>query len=157
MFKTQPVDESFFHSAPFQLRDTFEINRSAPEVWADLTKDDTLSWCRILDEVTWTSARPFGVGTTRTVKSLKGASLLHERYFRWEEGRQMSFYVVESSAPLFKRFAEDYVVEPASDASCRFSWTIAVEPHAAAKIADPLNRRLLGSLFRDTRKHYGVG
>ena len=99
--------------------------------------------------MSWTSARPFGVGTTRAVKSLKGASLLHERYFTWDEGSRMSFYVVESSAPLFKRFAEDYVVEPTSDASCRFSWTIAVEPHAAAKIADPLNRRLLGSLFRE--------
>jgi hypothetical protein len=156
MFKTQPVDESFFHSAPFQLRDTCEINRPASQVWTDLTKDDTLSWCRILDEVTWTSPRPFGVGTTRTVKSLKGASLLNERYFRWEEGHQMSFYVVESSAPLFKRFAEDYIVEPASDNSCRFSWTIAVEPHAATKIADPANRKLLGTLFSDTRKHYGV-
>ena len=156
MFKTQPVDEAFFHSAPFQLRDTFEISRSAPEVWADLTKDDTLSWCRILDEVIWTSPRPFGVGTTRIVKSLKGASVLNERYFRWDEGHQMSFYVVESSAPLFKRFAEDYIVEPASDGSCQFTWTIAVEPHAATKIADPVNRRLLNSLFRDTRKHYGV-
>jgi hypothetical protein len=47
-------------------------------------------------------------------------------------------------------------VEPASDSSCQFTWTIAVEPHAAAKIADPVNRRLLSSLFRDTRKHYGV-
>ena len=157
MFKTQPVDEGFFHSASFQLRDTIEINRSAAEVWTDLTKDDTLSWCRILDEVEWTSPRPFGVGTTRTVKSLRGASVLNERYFLWEEGSRMAFYVVESSAPLFKRFAEDYIVEPASDTSCRFTWTIAVEPHAATKVADPVNRRLLGTLFSDTRKHYGAG
>jgi hypothetical protein len=154
MFKTQPVDEGFFHSAPFQLRDTFEVNRPASEVWDDLTRDDTLSWCRILDEVVWTSPRPFGVGTTRTVQSLRGASVLNERYFRWDEGERMSFYVVESSAPLFKRFAEDYILEPASETSCHFTWTIAVEPHAAARIADPVNRRLLGTLFRDTRKHY---
>ena len=36
------------------------------------------------------------------------------------------FYVYESSLPLFKRFAEDYVVEP-DGAETLFTWTVAVE------------------------------
>jgi hypothetical protein len=155
-FKNAPVDEAFLDSARVRLSDTFAIARPAAEVWEELTADGTLWWCRILDDVRWTSPRPFGVGTTRTVKSLKGANVINEHYFRWEEGRRKSFYVVTASAPLFARFAEDYLVEPVSDASCRFTWTIAYESRPSMKLGRPLNDRLLRTLFTDTRKHYGA-
>ncbi|MGH2958320.1 MAG: SRPBCC family protein, partial [Solirubrobacterales bacterium] len=115
-----------------------------------------LSWCRIIGDkgINWTSDAPFGVGTTRTVSALKGANKFREYFFVWEEGRRQSFYVLEASAPLVKRFAEDYVVEPTSDTSCSFTWTIAYEPSAIGKPGDALNKRLLKSLFADTRKHY---
>src|SRR3954452_7912619 len=107
-FDTRPVDERFLEEAPVRLVATFAIPRPAASVWADLTGEDPLSWCRILDRVTWTSARPFGVGTTREVVALKGFEVLQERFFRWEEGRRKSFMVVKASAPLARAFAEDY-------------------------------------------------
>ena len=155
-FRTQPVDSAFFDTAPVQLRDSFEISRPATDVWAQLTADDALYWCRILSDVTWTSPRPFGVGTTRTVKALRGANVLKERFFRWENGSRMSFYAVEASVPGFRHFAEDYLVEPNSETSCRFTWTVAIDPAPAGRITMPMNRALLGTLFRDTRKHYGA-
>jgi hypothetical protein len=155
-FKNQPVDESFFDSAPVRLSDTFEVARPAADVWAELTADDALRWCRIIDELTWTSPRPFGAGTTRTVKSLKGANVINESFFRWDEGRRKSFYVVDASAPLFTRFAEDYLVEPGSDGACRFTWTIAYESRPSMRPGTPVNNRLLRTLFTDTRKHYSA-
>jgi hypothetical protein len=156
-FATQPIDETFFDRAPMRLSETFAIAKPAPEVWADLTSDDSLSWCRILDRITWTSPRPFSVGTTRTASSLRGTNVIRERYFRWEEGRRKSFYVVEASAPLFTRFAEDYLVEPTSATSCEFTWTIAVEPRGPlARALGPVNRRLLATLLTDTRRHYAA-
>ncbi len=89
--------------------------RPAEEAWAELTAENPLAWCSVIDAVRWTSPRPFGVGTTWTVTSLHGANVLDERFFRWEEGRRKSFYAVRSSGPLFRRFAEDYVVEPVSE------------------------------------------
>jgi hypothetical protein len=154
MFRCLPADAGFLDAAPFRLADSFEIDRPAEAVWAELTAEEPLGWCRILRRVEWTSPRPFGVGTTRTAHARGGA--LRERFFRWEEGRRKSFYVVEASAPLFRRFAEDYLVEPNGPGSCRFTWTIAAEPRAAARLAAPLNRRLLGTLFTDTRRHYGL-
>jgi len=151
-FKMQPVDERFFDAAPFRITDTFQIARPAADVWADLTADNALSWCRVVKSIEWTSPRPFGVGTTRTVKALGGASVFWERYFRWEEGRRQSFTVDEASTPLFKRFGEDYLIEPDGENACRFTWTIAGEP----RFPGP-NKMLLGSLFKDTRKHYGAG
>jgi hypothetical protein len=138
-----------------RLSETFAINRPAAYVWDELTADNTLSWCRILDDVSWTSPRPFGVGTTRTVKSLKGANTINEYYFRWEDGRRKSFFVVDASAPLFKRFAEDYLVEPVSDESCTFTWSIAYESRRGMNAGRPVNDRILRTLFTDTRKHYG--
>ena len=155
-FTLKPVDESFFDSAPVVLRETFEIGRPAAEVWRELTGSAPLHWCRVIDRITWTSPEPRGVDSTRTVSSLKGLNVLKEHFFRWDEGRRKSFYVTEGTTPLFRRFAEDYVVEPVSDSSCRFTWTIAYEAPAAARPGDALNRRLLGSLFTDTRKYFGA-
>jgi len=154
-FATEPVEEDFFETAPQRLTGDFHIQRPAGEVWAELAADNPLAWCRILKRISWTSPRPFGVGTTRTASSLGGVNVLHERFFIWEDGRRMSFYALEASVPLFRRFAEDYLVEPASDSSCRFTWTVAIEPRPAARLGSPVNRMLLQTLFTDTRKHYG--
>lgn len=156
MFTTQPVDEAFFDDAPFRLSEAFDIPRTAAEVWADLTADNPLSWCRLIRDITWTSPRPFGVGTTRTARTVGNTGVINERFFRWEEGRRKSFYALESSVPLFRRFAEDYLVEPTSETACRFTWTIAIEPHPAVRPFSFANRRLLSTIFRDTRRHYGL-
>lgn len=155
-FPSQPVDESFFETAPVRLRGKFEIAKPAAEVWADLTAEKPLGWCRILQDVSWTSPRPFGIGTTRTATALFGTNVLHEHYFLWEEGRRHSFYVLESTTPMFRRFAEDYLVEPTSESACRFIWTIAAEPKAAGRLAMPGNKLILKTLFTDTAQHYGL-
>jgi hypothetical protein len=139
-----------------RLRASFEIARPAAKVWEELTADDALHWCRILQEVRWTSPRPFGVGTTREVNALHGANKLRERYFLWEEGRRHAFYVVETTGLLFKALAEDYLVEPTGEETCRFTWTIAVRPSAIGKAAMPVNRAILKTLFTDTARHYGL-
>ena len=153
-FKADAVDETFFDSAQVRIQDTFEVARPAAAVWAELTGPNPLSWCRVIDRIDWTSAAPFTVGTTRTVHALKGTNVMKEHFFRWEDGRRKSFYVVDASAPLFQRFAEDYLLEPAGDAACRLTWTIAFDPKAAMRPGTAVNRRLLGTLFTDTRKHY---
>jgi hypothetical protein len=155
-FPTQPVEDGFLDVAPFRLAETFEIPRPAAEVWEDLTVDDPLKWCRLLREISWTSPRPFGVGTTRTARTVGNLSVINERFFRWEEGRRQSFYAVEANTPVLRRWAEDYLVEPTSQTACRFTWTIAIEPQPLARPANPVNRLMLSTLFRDTRRHYGL-
>jgi Polyketide cyclase / dehydrase and lipid transport len=139
-----------------RLRAGFEIARPAAAVWADLTADDALHWCRILQEVEWTSPRPFGVGTTREVSALWGVNQIREHYFLWDEGRRHSFYVTESSGPLFQSLAEDYLVEPRGPDACRFTWTIAVAPSAIGRPGKPVNRAILKTLFTDTARFYGL-
>jgi hypothetical protein len=67
VFKLAPVDAGFFEDAPWRFVDTFDIGLPASDVWAELVADGALSFCRSLRGARWTSARPFGVGTTRTM------------------------------------------------------------------------------------------
>ena len=155
-FKLSECDEAFLASAPNRQVGVFEIPHPAERVWSALTADGTLSWCRALSSVTWTSPRPFGVGTTRMVKTPLGALVLKETYFIWEEGRRKAFHVSEASMPLFRRFAEDYVVEETSPTTCRFTWTVASEVPSAAKPGNPINGLITKSLFNDTKRHFGA-
>ena len=155
-FKLQPVDETFFDAAPKRFVGTFEIGRPASEVWAELVADGALSFCRSLRGASWTSPRPFGVGTTRTMPALFGALVVDERYFRWEEGRQQSFCVERASLPMFRRFAEDYLVKETSPTTSRFTWTIALDPYPAMRLGDPVNALIVRGLFKDTRRHFGA-
>jgi hypothetical protein len=155
-FNCTPVDESFLEAAPLRLRGSFDVNQSAARTWDELCADDALHWCRILNDVRWTTPRPFGVGTEREVKSLGGSAYLREHYFRWEEGHRHSFYVKETTSPLFKALAEDYLVEPRGENACRFTWTIGVELTPVGRPGKPVNRAILKTLFTDTARHYGL-
>ena len=130
-FSCEPVDESFFETAPVRMSAHFEVPRPAADVWGELTGERAALLVpdpagRRLD----LAAPVRGRHDARSEGAL-GRQRAREHYFRWEEGRQHSFYVVEASAPLASRFAEDYLVEPTGEGSCRFTWKIAFEPKAA--------------------------
>jgi len=106
--------------------------------------------------VNWTSPRPFGVGTTREVHAL-GGPRMRERFFRWEEGTRKSFASYESTLPLFKRFAEDYIVEADGDDTL-FTWTVAIEPKDALalpfKVIAPAVKAAFGRLPADGQRYW---
>ncbi|MBT2265634.1 SRPBCC family protein [Rhodococcus erythropolis] len=125
-FPLAAADADFIRSAPPVITHRIESEATCESMWQTLTSDGALaSWAHGITGADWTSARPFGIGTTRTVRA--GAlAALNERFFRWDEGNRMSFYVESASLPGFKRFAEDLVLEPASIGS-RLTWTFAVQ------------------------------
>ena len=84
-FKARPVDEDFLDAAPLILRQTFEVPLPTERVWGELTSDEPLAWCRILQAIDCTSPR-----------------------------------------------------------------------RSPPRVANPLNKALLGTLFNDTCKHYGI-
>jgi hypothetical protein len=153
VFKLEPCTASTFETAPTVFRSVMEIARPAPDVWSELVADGSLGWCRALGGALWTSARPFGAGTTRTMR-VAGALVINERYFRWEDGRRKSFYVVEANLPLFAYFGEDYLVEETGQSACRFTWTMAGQSSALGAPGAPILRGLVQSMFADTRKHF---
>lgn len=99
---------------------TMDIPFPAATVFAALEDGD--AWQAWMDlNVNWTSPKPFGVGTTRTVSLANGAAI-DEEFFAWEPGRRMAFCFVAGGLPV-KAFVEDYVLEDAPGGS-RLTWTL---------------------------------
>ena len=69
--------------------------------------------------VTWTSPKPFGPGTTRTVEV--GEQKVEETFFAWEDGKRMAFRFERSSLPV-SAAVEDYRVVPV-DGGCELRWS----------------------------------
>jgi hypothetical protein len=151
------ADADFLASAPHIFRYQKRFAAPPEKVWQSLISDESLAaWSPMIRELTWTSPRPFGVGTTREVSPPVGPRV-RERYFLWDEGHRHAFYVYESSMPLFKRFAEDYVVEPDA-AGTSFTWTIAMEPKGAValpfKVIAPAMKAGFGRIPSDGQKYF---
>ncbi len=159
-FALESVDASVFDSAPHIFRYEKHYDATPERVWESLQSDASLStWGPSVSSVTWTSPRPFGVGATREVALAPGVMRVHERFFRWDEGHGYSFYVYEANAPLFRRFAEDYVLTPESTGT-RFNWTVAIEPKAALalpfKPLAPVLKAAFGRMASDGQKYFAA-
>lgn len=158
-YDLEPFDEDFFDAAPYRSTHVVELPVPPERVWAELTGDQPLAWCRLLDRGRYTSERPYGVGTTRAIRVARGLISLRERFFRWDEGRRHSFHVTQASLPAFRRFGEDYLIEETS-LGCRLTWSFAYQPRPLVSATGPLGRLLAGSLERglvaDTRRHFGA-
>ena len=154
----EPADSSIFGAAPLVYRFPARLPVPPERVWESLASDRSMwDWGVGVKRLTWTSPRPFGVGTTREVVLPLGAMSLREYFFRWDEGKGFSFYVTESNRPGFVRFAEDYIIEPDGD-GCVFTWTIALEPKPALlrvmRLAGPLNKMAFGQVPRAAKKYF---
>jgi Polyketide cyclase / dehydrase and lipid transport len=124
-YPIEEADDSFFTSAPLYRVRSVEVPYPAEQTWAALTGDGASSWTKAMKKLTWTSPRPFGVGTTREIE-MGGDFILRERFFRWEEGHRKTFSGVAETRPIFRRVVEDYVVDATATGS-RLSWRWAAE------------------------------
>jgi Polyketide cyclase / dehydrase and lipid transport len=164
-YEVEPADEDFFTSAPYVFRYSKRFAASPEKVWQSLASDESLAaWSATVSSVHWLSARPFGIGTTREVALAPGLTRVRERYFHWDEGHRHSFSVYEANLPIFRRFAEDYVVAPepsnagTDTGSTRFTWTVAIEPKRALavpfKALAPVLKLSFGKMAADGERYF---
>ena len=153
-YPSEPVGEDYFERAPMRMSTEFDVGRPVEDVWSELVGEHAWEWAGPLKEARWTSPAPHGVDSTREVRTRGGFSVMHERFFVWEEGRRQAFFVERSSSPVYRRFAEDFSVEPLTAGTCRFRWKLAAEPTAVGRLLTPLNRAAVRWAMRDTRRHF---
>jgi len=115
------VAEEIVTATPAQIFDVFED----PESWT--------VWALPIQKVEWTSPKPYGVGTTRTVSMIGGLAVV-ERFIAWERGTRMAFCVESSTSGTLESFAEDYHVTELGDGRCRVRWIVGLAPKGAGKI-----------------------
>jgi hypothetical protein len=131
-----------------RFRNAVELVARPADVFAIF--EDGESWPRWfhgIRKVVWTSNKPYGVGTTRTVW-LTGVSV-DEHFFRWEQDRRLSFYLTGHSMPLFHALAEDYLLEEVAPSKTRFTYSMAIEPRLALRMGGPIARTYFDSMVRN--------
>jgi|SRR5262249_17700462 len=147
-FPCHPVDTSFFDTALMRFKNVMELAARPADVFAIF--EDGESWPRWfhgIHKVVWTSNKPYGIGTTRTVW-LRGVTA-DERFFRWEQDRRCSFYLTGHSMPLFHAFAEDYLLEEVASGETRFTYSVAAEPRLTLRMGGPIAQTYFGSMFKN--------
>lgn len=157
-FRCDEVGLDFFARAP--NRHVFERTLDvSPEHLFEIFEDENSwpSWAKGIARVDWTSPRPFGVGTTRTV-SFVGGMQVFERFIAWEPGAHMAFHLIGATQRVWWAFGEDYRVEDLGAGRCKLRWTVAYEPRFVfgrlQKIAAPLMDVFLGRAIADGLVRY---
>jgi hypothetical protein len=146
-FPCHPVDSAFFETAPMRFKNAVELAARPVDVFAIFEDGDSWpNWFHGIRKVAWTSNKPYGVGTTRTVWLT--LVTIDERFFRWEQDRRFSFYLTGHSIPLFHALAEDYLLEELAPAKTRFTYRVAIEPRLAVAMGGPISRMYFGSMFK---------
>ena len=130
--------EEIVRATPAQIFEVFED----AQAWTE--------WAQPIQKVEWTSPKPFGVGTTRTV-SMSGDLVGYEEFIAWEEGVRMAFTFVGCNKNTVESFLEDYRVTDLGDGRCRVEWYMALETRGFSRklmwLTRPImrfaNRRML--------------
>ena len=121
-----------------------EIVKASPEQIFDVFEDayPWTVWAMPIQKVKWTSPKPFGVGTTRSVYML-GGMVGHEEFVEWQRGKRMAFTFVGCNKNATEKFIEDYRVTDLNDGSCKVEWLMAMETRGFSKYFMFLTRPLM--------------
>ena len=135
------VAEEVIDATPSQIFDCFE-DAHAWTVWAGA-----------ITKVEWTSPKPFGVGTTRTVYMMGGLTG-YETFIAWERGKRMAFCFTDASKPNVESFAEDYLVEDLGNGQCKVTWRMAMQPKGLGAAFMPATAFIMRIMVRRMFKQF---
>jgi hypothetical protein len=135
------VDEHFFHNAPQRYVFERELETTPEKLWEIF--EDPHSWTVFggpgITNVEWTSPKPFGVGTQRTVTFVGGMQVF-EYFSAWEPGKHMSFYFLGATQAVWWAFGEDYQITDLGNGRCLWRWTVAYDPRGVLRAIHPIAR-----------------
>ena len=132
-----PVPLSFFESAPVHVTSHRLVKGAAADIGARF--DDARFWVDGLGlrSLVWTSPRPHGAHTTRTVEV--GPIRVDEQFLAWQPTR-VAFRLDTLNAPLVEAFAEDWCAVDAAPGHSVVRWTVALRLRGPARLLHPLAR-----------------
>ncbi|HCS27033.1 MAG TPA: SRPBCC family protein [Spongiibacteraceae bacterium] len=147
-FECTPVGLDFLEQTK-NVYKAEEIIRATPEQIFEVFEDEVswTVWAFPIQRVEWTSPKPFGVGTTRTVYMM-GNMDGYEEFVAWERGKRMAFTFVGCSKDATEKFLEDYRVTDLGDGTCRVTWYMAMENRGGPNWSDALIRPIMGMANR---------
>jgi hypothetical protein len=137
-----------FDAAPYRYVTSVELP-CTPEALFDVFEDPVswTYWAVGIKKVEWTSPRPFGAGTTRTVTFADGTEV-YERFIAWDRGRELAFVLEGHSNEIWHSFGERYRVRDLGNGRCHFEWTVCYEPRGPFAKAHPWVKPVMSLAFK---------
>ncbi len=136
MHPCRPIGLDFLETAPHSFSNTIDLAITPEQLFEVFDDADSWPhWVKLIRKVTWTTPKPRGIGTTRTV-TMHGLTV-DEEFLAWEDGRRMSFRFNATTRKAIHAFLEDYRVEPTAE-GCRLTWSIALDAGGALGFASPI-------------------
>lgn len=142
----QTVDINFLNSASEKVVNVVEV-KASPETLFAVFEDENAwpEWFEGINDVTWTSPKPYGVDTTRTVQI--GPLKVWEHFIIWENNKRFSFFFTKTNLPFVKALLEDYQLEKIDDETTRFTYTVAYNPSLLLALSGPIGKAALRRNF----------
>ncbi len=147
-FECTPVGLDFLEQTK-NVYKAEEIIRATPEQIFEVFEDEVAwtVWAPPIQRVEWTSPKPFGVGTTRTVYMM-GDMDGYEEFIAWEPGKRMAFTFIGCSKDNTEKFLEDYRVTDLGNGTCKVVWYMAMESRTGPSWSDAIRRPIMGAVNR---------
>lgn len=147
MHACQLVDLDFIDAARFRYANSVDLAITPEQLFEVLEDADSWPrWAKVITKVTWTSAPPRGVGTTRLV-DMRGGLIGDEEFLLWEPTTRMAFRFNASSEKTVRAFAERYDVERTPQ-GCRLTWTLALDVAGPSRFLMPVSKPVMNLTFR---------
>jgi hypothetical protein len=145
MHPLAPAGEDLLRRAQAHSVAEREIPVSAEHLFATLEEGPT--WRKffpVIRKVEWTSPKPFGEGTTRTVTGVGGVRL-DEVFWAWKPSSRMGFAITAASNRALKGLVELYDILPIDPQRCTLRWEMGMELNGRMSVAE---RSMPSSLHR---------
>lgn len=146
MIELEPVGIDFCEASKNRIVNVVDLRCSTERAFDLLADAPALpEWLADCKKCEWTSAPPYGEGSTRTVY-LKGLTV-RERFIAWERGKRIAFRAEGMTAPIATRLVEDFQLRSTGEGTCELTWTVHYAPHWLIFGIRPIVRFAFGRMF----------
>jgi hypothetical protein len=139
MYECTIVDANYVKTAGFAYAATVDVRATPEQIFECFADEHSWPiWAPPITKVEWTSPKPYGLGTTRTVTMV--GIVGDETFIAWDYPKHMAFCFTHCSQSIVRSFAEDYVVTPLEGGLTRVQWTMAMTPQGFGKFSMAISR-----------------
>lgn len=144
MYPCDPAGLELIETARFRSTNSVDLPITPGQLWQVLEDADSWPQWSYVTRMTWTTPRPFKVGTTRAIETRTGGRVIDE-VIAWHPQVHLAFRVNAVSVPTEGASVEEFRIEPTAQ-GCRLTWTLAHDPKKAS-----LGVRLVAKTVMNTR------
>ena len=146
MFPCEPVGLELIDTARFRSTNSVDLSITPGQLWQVLEEEESWPRWSYVTRMTWTSPRPFRVGTMRAIETSVGGHVVDE-VIAWHPQAHLAFRVNATSADTEGASVEEFRIEPTPH-GCRLTWTLAHDPRNPPLMAKLIAKRVMNFKYR---------